>query len=259
MHYNTERRDSIRLIAHLQEPGFSTPAIRETLDRLTEGRSLASVLGVSRIAVGLEREPARMSPEEFSQRFAGVEITQVDIQRAVRIGLVELDGAEVLVPNEAFIDLGAAVARMGIPVTEILNEHEALMITVNGIAERFREILERNSGNRTSAGMPAEGMTSLTAAASRLPNSQAELKRGNTRACPAFAPTAVWASCELPRVVDVSRGTGAGHRPRSAGTFGSASGGLDPKLVQDPISEWTPRQCLPWTLAESPPRVQNAW
>ena len=71
-------------------------------------------------------------------------MTQEDIQRAVRIGLVELDGSELSIPNAAFIDRGAAVARLGIPVSEILDEHEALMISVNGIAERFREVLERH-------------------------------------------------------------------------------------------------------------------
>ena len=40
-YYNTEHRDRLRLIAHLQERGFSLAAIKETLDHWTEGRSLA--------------------------------------------------------------------------------------------------------------------------------------------------------------------------------------------------------------------------
>ena len=85
-----------------------------------------------------------MSPEEFAERFAGVDITHEDIQRAVQIGLVELDGTELVISNEAFIDLGAAVARMGIPVSDILDEHEALILSVNGIAERFRQVFQRH-------------------------------------------------------------------------------------------------------------------
>ena len=50
---------------------------------------------------------------------------------------------ELVISNEAFIYLGAAVARLGIPVSEILDEHEALTISVNGIAERFREVFQR--------------------------------------------------------------------------------------------------------------------
>ena len=81
------------------------------------------------------RSSPNVSPEWTSPR--------EDIQRAVRIGLVEFDGTEVSISNEAFIDLGAAVARMGIPVSEILDEHEALTISVNGIAERLREVFQR--------------------------------------------------------------------------------------------------------------------
>ena len=48
------------------------------------------------------------------------------------------------ISNEAFLDLGGAVARMGIPVLEILDEHETLIVSVNGIAERFREVFQRH-------------------------------------------------------------------------------------------------------------------
>ena len=131
-YYNTEHRDRFRPIAHLQERGFSLAAIKETLDHWTEGRSLAHLLGVSQFAPSLERKSVSLSPEEFAGRFAWVDITQGDIQRAVWIGLVELDGAELSIPNEAFIDLGADAARLGIPVSEVLDEHEALMISVHG-------------------------------------------------------------------------------------------------------------------------------
>ena len=166
---NTEHRERLRLIAHLQERGFSLAAIKETLDHWTGGRSLAHLLGVSQIAPSLARKPLRLSPEEFIERFAGVDITQEDIQRAVQIGLVDLDAMELVISNEAFLDLGAAVARLGIPVTEILDEHEALMISVNGIAERFREVFQRHFWEPyVSKGMPAEEMPSLSAAVSQL-------------------------------------------------------------------------------------------
>ena len=167
--YSTEHRDRLRLIAHLQERGFSLAAIKETLDHWTEGRSLAHLLGVGRVAPSLERKPLRLSPEEFVERCAGVDITQEDIQRAVQIGLVDLDGMELVISNEAFLDLGAAVVRLGIPVSEILDEHEVLMITVNGIAERFRKVFQRHFWEPyVSNGMPAEEMPSLTVAVSQL-------------------------------------------------------------------------------------------
>ena len=167
--HGSEHRDRLRLIAHLQERGFSLAAIRETLDHWTEGRSLAHLLGVSPVAPGLEHKPMRLPPEEFAARFAGVDITQEDIQRAVQIGLVELDGTELSISNETFIDLGGAVLRMGIPVSEILDEQEALTISVNGIAEWFREVFQRHFWEPfVRKGMPAEEMPSLTMAISQL-------------------------------------------------------------------------------------------
>lgn len=139
------------------------------MDRWTEGRSLGQLLRVSRVESGLERKPTHMSLEEFTDRFAGVDITHEDIHRAVRVGLVKLDGSEVVIANESFIDLGAAAARTGIPVSEILDEHAALMISVNGIADRFRKVFEHHFWEPfVERGMPTEEIPSLTEAVDQL-------------------------------------------------------------------------------------------
>ena len=98
-----------------------------------------------------------------------MDITQEDIQRVVRIGLVELDGVEVSIPSDAFLDLDAVVARMGIPISKILDEHETLMISINGIAERFREVFQRRFWKPfVVKGMLADEMPFLMAAVSQL-------------------------------------------------------------------------------------------
>ena len=58
---------------------------------------------------------------------------------------------------------------MGIPVSEILDEHEALIVAVDGIAERFRDVFHRHFWEPyVSRGMPADEMPSLTAAVNQL-------------------------------------------------------------------------------------------
>ena len=58
---------------------------------------------------------------------------------------------------------------MGIPVSEILDEHEAFMVSVNGIADRFREVFQRHFWEPfVRKGMPAEEMSSLTMAVTQL-------------------------------------------------------------------------------------------
>ena len=76
---------------------------------------------------------------------------------------------ELVISNKAFLDLGAAAVRLGIPVSEILDEHEALMKSVSGIADRFREVFQRHFWEPfVSKGMPADEMPFLMAAVSQL-------------------------------------------------------------------------------------------
>lgn len=163
-YYDAGHRDRLRLIAHLQGRGFSLAAIKEVLDSRNAGRSLDHLIGIKDIAPSLGREPLRLSAFELAERFEGVDLTQADIQRAAAIGLIELDGAEVVVPNEAFVDIGPAVARLGVPVSEILDEYEALSTAVDEIANRFRAVFERHLWDPfVERGMLPDEIPSLTA------------------------------------------------------------------------------------------------
>ncbi len=168
-YYNAGHRDRLRLIAHLQKRGFSLAAVKEALDFWNAGRSLSHLLGISDIAPTLGRRPLRLSLAEFAQRFAGVDLVQADIQRAVEIGLIEIDGTEVVVSNEAFVDIGVAVARLSIPAFEILDEYQFLTTAVNSIAERFRDVFERHFWEPfVESGMPSEEIPALSAAVGQL-------------------------------------------------------------------------------------------
>ena len=160
--YGAGHRDRLRLIAHLQERGFSLAAIKEALDSWNAGRSLDHLLGVSDVAPSLVRQPLRLSPLELAERFEGIGLTQADIQRAAELGLVELEGTDLVVSNEAFADIGPAVARLGVPVAEILDEYEALHTAVGEIADRFRAVFEQHLWDPfVERGMLADEMPAL--------------------------------------------------------------------------------------------------
>lgn len=168
-YYGPQHRDRLRLIAHLQERGFSLNAIREALDAWSGGMSLDHLLGLGTVAPGLTREPLRLSPEEFAARFDGVELTQVDMMRAVQVGLIEIDGTDVVLAHPSFADIGPAVARIGVPVSEILDEYAALHDAVEVISERFRAVFERHVWSRFEAeGMPEDAIARLTGDAAQL-------------------------------------------------------------------------------------------
>ncbi|MEM8924049.1 MAG: MerR family transcriptional regulator [Actinomycetota bacterium] len=168
-YYNAGHRDRLRLIAHLQERGFSLAAIKEAVDSWNAGRSLGHLLGVGAVAPALDREPLRLSPVEMAEKFEGIGLTQEDIQRAVALGIVTIDGADMIVRNSVFADIGPAVARLGVPITEILDEYEAMAAAVAETAERFRQVFERHLWQPFEAeGMPTAGIETLTAQVGQL-------------------------------------------------------------------------------------------
>jgi hypothetical protein len=103
----------------------------------------------------------RLPLTELLARFGGAPVTQADVQRAIALGLLEVDGLDAIVHDAAFADTGPALARLGIPVVEILDEYEALLATVDALAERFRAVFERNvwtpfvAGGRQADAVPA--------------------------------------------------------------------------------------------------------
>ena len=168
-YYHATHQVRLRLIAQLQTRGFSLAAIKESLDYWDAGRSLAHLLGISNITPHLQRRPLRLSATEFAQRFRDIDLTQTDIQRAIALDLIALDGTDVLVFNEAFIDIGVDVARLGIPTSEILDEYENLQNAVGTIADRFRDVFEHHFWKPfIEQGLPPSEITSLSTAVQQL-------------------------------------------------------------------------------------------
>jgi DNA-binding transcriptional MerR regulator len=142
--YGPGHRARLDLIAQLQGRGFSLAAIKDLLDAWDAGQGVGHLLGLDALVPGLARQPVRLPLTELLARFGGAPVTQADVQRAIALGLLEVAGLDAIVHDAAFADTGPALARLGIPVTEILDEYEALLTTVDAVAERFRAVFERN-------------------------------------------------------------------------------------------------------------------
>ena len=168
-YYGEGHRERLRLIAQLQDRGFSLAAIKEAVDSWTSGESLNDLLGVSDLAPALAVEPQRVSAVELADRFADIGVTQEDIQQANAVGLIELDGTDVLVRTPAFLEIGPAIAARGIPVSVMLDEYRALRTSMAKSAERFMAVFEEHLWAEFVAnGMPGDGIPALTEAATEL-------------------------------------------------------------------------------------------
>lgn len=168
-YYSQNHSDRLRIIAHLQERSFSLAAIKETLDAWATGRSLDHLLNLAELTPGIRREPLRLTLNDLAERFQGIALTQTDIQQAVEIGLITIDGDEVVVANAAFADIGPAVARLGVPVSEILAQYAKLRQAMTDTAERFRQIFDEYVWQPFEAdGLPADRVPALLDDANQL-------------------------------------------------------------------------------------------
>src|SRR5579859_1648179 len=141
-YYGPGHLSRLRLIADLQEQGFSLASIKRLTDAWESGRSLDDVLGLETqvASVWARAEPVRLGLREFRELFAGQKITPAIITRAIRMGLISVDGTSVVVRNPGFLRIGSELARQGIPVAESLDELAALQEAADSIAERFTRV-----------------------------------------------------------------------------------------------------------------------
>jgi DNA-binding transcriptional MerR regulator len=161
----------LRLIAQLQEQGFSLASIKQLTDAWESGRGLDDILGLEAqvAAVWAPEPPARLKLREFKELFAGQPITPAIIQRAIHMGLVGFDGISVTVKSPKLLAIGLELVRAGIPVKEMMDELEALQDMADSIAERFTAVFGRNMWEPfVAAGLPANQIQPLTESLQRL-------------------------------------------------------------------------------------------
>jgi DNA-binding transcriptional MerR regulator len=161
----------LRLIAQLQEQGFSLASIKRLTDAWESGRGLDDILGLEAqvAAVWAPEPPARIRLSEFKELFAGQAITPAVIQRAIRMGLVGFDGISVTVKSPKLLAIGLELVRAGIPVKEAMDELDVLQNMADSIAGRFTAVFERHMwAPFVAAGLPADQIRPLTEALQRL-------------------------------------------------------------------------------------------
>src|SRR5690606_17838629 len=94
-------------------------------------------------------------------------IGHADMARAVELGLVEgLDDGRLRIPDRRFLDVGAALVELGVPVATVLDEWAHLRQVADAVAGRFvavfeAEVLGAGWRDRVDADLAARAATSL--------------------------------------------------------------------------------------------------
>jgi DNA-binding transcriptional MerR regulator len=146
-YYSDEHLQRLRIIDELQQRGFSLAAIRHTLDTWATGGDLGHLLGFEHLLAAplLDEEPQHTTLASLLARFPEAADDPSLLQRAVALGLLELDdeaGADgddvaVTVPSPMLLDAGEELRRSGIPLDVVLDLVEALRGDAATIAQRF--------------------------------------------------------------------------------------------------------------------------
>lgn len=161
----------LRLIAQLQEEGFSLASIKRLTDAWESGRSLDDVLGLEEQITGAwdPETPVRLQPERYAELFGDQVVSAENFQTAVEMDLVAVEDGEILVRSPRLLEIGAELARSGVPVDEALDELKVLQGLATSIADRFTRVFERHMWARfVEAGLPADEVRALTTSLQRL-------------------------------------------------------------------------------------------
>jgi DNA-binding transcriptional MerR regulator len=143
--YGEHHLTRLRLVKRLQDDGFSLAGIARLLDEWEAGRSLDAVVGVESELDALlaDRHAVVVDPAELLERFPEGSMTPELVQRASGLGLVELtDDGRFRLPDRRFVETGAALARLGVPLDVVLEEWATLVAHTDDVAERFVGLFE---------------------------------------------------------------------------------------------------------------------
>lgn len=144
-YYDSSHLARLRLIGRLQDEGFSLAGIGRLLESWEQGRDLSDLVGVERELDQLLGRPAPviLDPSELAAYFPPGSLTPELLDRALRAGLVSAtDDGRFQVTDPRFVETGAALARLGLPLKAIVEEWEHLVVHTDAIAERFLSVFE---------------------------------------------------------------------------------------------------------------------
>lgn len=170
-YYDAAHLGRLRLIAQLQERGFSLAGIKELLDGMDSGESLRAVLGLSDTPSTWAAEPSEIMPLATLAGFLPqVDFTPDLVRRVADLGLVEFtDGTDVVVHSPSFLEIGRELAGLGVPPEVILDQYEELRTDAHRIAGRFTDVFRAHLWEPfVEEGMPVERVADMISALEKL-------------------------------------------------------------------------------------------
>jgi len=170
-YYHEGHLGRLRLIARLQEQGFTLAGIRELVEAWEQGRSLGDLLGFEQVLTipWSVEEPEYLTAEELLELFPQAAQDSSLGLRAIDLGLIQPEAERFRVPSPTMLRAGAELVAAGIPLAATQDEFAALRADMERVAARFVELFERYVWQPfAEAGMPSERLPEVTEALRRM-------------------------------------------------------------------------------------------
>jgi DNA-binding transcriptional MerR regulator len=170
-YYEAEHLERLKLIARLQERGFSLAAIAEVLGAWQRGADLREVLGFEEAltAPWSDESPEWISAERLLELFPEGAMNPALLRRAAELEVVVPDGEGFVVRSPRLLRIGRELTESGVPLPEAIEAVARLREQTERIARDFVDLFQRNVWDPfASAGFPTERLHDVTVALQRL-------------------------------------------------------------------------------------------
>jgi DNA-binding transcriptional MerR regulator len=164
--YGRVHLERLRLIARLQDRGYSLAAIADVLEAWHERRSVSDLLGFEReldLAEGVLETELEFGLDELAARFPGIDDALV--HRAIELELVVVVSwvpPRVRVPSPRLLEVGRALMDLGIPLAVALDQ---LVVLRDGTGQMAKALVamfaEHVITPWAAAGHPVEAVPEL--------------------------------------------------------------------------------------------------
>lgn len=135
--YDESHLARLRTIAALLERGHTLNGIAELSEAFDRGRDVGELLGLGQPS---EETPVRLTPEELADYFAG-QVTPENLEAAMDLGYVGVDGEEIVHVSRRLLDVSAALVREGVPLADVLAAAKRVRAHAEDLAELFTDLV----------------------------------------------------------------------------------------------------------------------
>lgn len=164
--YGHEHIERLRLVARLQERGYSLAAIADVLQAWAERRSVSDLLGFERaidLADGVVEAEIEVGMDELDARFPGIDDALVE--RAIALELVipvATDPPRFRVPSPRLLEVGRALMDIGVPLPAAMDQLVVLREGTGAMAKALVGMFaEHVIAPWAAAGHPVEAIPDL--------------------------------------------------------------------------------------------------